>query len=86
MGIDKRTDRSLQIEANRWANYLLEEYFEEVIDQNIRHTVILKIFLMRFICRYGKTNNYAIDKYGRDYKNMKNYSRYKASYDVYKIC
>lgn len=32
MGIDKRTDRSLQIEANRWANYLLEEYFEEVID------------------------------------------------------
>ena len=24
---EKRTDRSLEIEANRWARYLLEEYF-----------------------------------------------------------
>lgn len=33
MEIDKRTDRSLEIEANRWANYLLEEYFEETRDK-----------------------------------------------------
>jgi ubiquinone/menaquinone biosynthesis C-methylase UbiE len=34
---------------------------------------------------WNKTNDYAISKYGSDYKNMRNYSKYMASYDVYKM-
>lgn len=35
---------------------------------------------------WEKTNNYAENKYGNSYKDMKNYAKYKASYDVYKVC
>lgn len=34
---------------------------------------------------WNKTNNYAISKYGHDYKNMRNYSKYIGSYKIYKI-
>lgn len=33
---------------------------------------------------WDKTNHYAISKYGSDYRNMRNYSKYIASYDVFR--
>lgn len=33
---------------------------------------------------FNITNKYASGKYGQDYINMKNYSKYEATYDVYK--
>ena len=34
---------------------------------------------------WEKTNNYAINKYGSDYRNIKYYTKYMASYNVYKV-